>query len=74
MFIEALYLITKKVPEKYFTAVILGSDQGRKVYKKKLIRLVEQYRLQKHIYFIDIPFFYFYIMVYSLYTYRFSRS
>ena len=53
MFIEALYLITKEVPQKYFTAVILGSDQGRKVYKKKLIRLVEQYRLQKHIHFID---------------------
>ena len=53
MFIEALYLITKEAPQKYFTAVILGSDQGRKVYKKKLIRLVEQYRLQKHIHFID---------------------
>ena len=53
MFIEALYLITKEVPQKYFNAVILGSDQGRKVYKKKLIRMVEQYRLQKYIHFID---------------------
>jgi glycosyltransferase involved in cell wall biosynthesis len=53
MFIEALYLTTKEAPQKYFTAVILGSDQGRKVYKKKLIRMVEQYRLQKYIHFID---------------------
>ena len=53
MFIEALYLTNKEMPKKIFTAVILGSDQGRKVYKKKLIRLVEQYRLQNHIRFID---------------------
>ena len=53
MFIEALSLTNKEMPEKNFTAVILGSDQGRKVYKKKLIRLVEQYRLQNHIRFID---------------------
>ena len=53
IFIEALYLTNKEMPEKNFTAVILGSDQGRKVYKKKLIRLVEQYRLQNHIRFID---------------------
>ena len=53
MFIEALYLTNKEMPKKNFTAVILGPDQGRKVYKKKLIRLVEQYRLQNHIRFID---------------------
>ena len=53
MFIEAIRLVKEKIPEKPFCAVILGSDQGRKVYKKKLIRLVEQYRLQKHIHFID---------------------
>ena len=41
------------MPEKTFTAVILGSDQGRKVYKKKLIRLVEQYRLQNYVKFIE---------------------
>ena len=33
--------------------MILGSDQGRKVYKKKLMRLVEQYRLQNYIRFVD---------------------
>ena len=36
-----------------FYAVILGSDQGRDLYKKKLIRLSEQYRLSKQIRFID---------------------
>ena len=53
MFIEALHNIKKEMPDKEFFAVILGSDQGRKVYKKKLIRLVEQYRLQNYIKFID---------------------
>ena len=36
-----------------FYAVILGSDQGRYLYKKKLIRLSEQYRLSTQIRFID---------------------
>ncbi len=53
MFIEALYYLNKEIPEKAFIAVILGSDQGRKVYKKKLIRLVEQHRLQNHVKFVD---------------------
>ena len=53
MFIEALYNLTKEIPDKNFFAVILGSDQRRKVYKKKLIRLTEQYRLQNRIKFID---------------------
>ena len=53
MFIESLHYVKKEVPEKIFTAVILGSDQGRKVYKKKLIRLVEQYRLQNYVKFIE---------------------
>ena len=41
------------MPDKEFFAVILGSDQGRKIYKKKLMRLVEQYRLQNYIRFVD---------------------
>ena len=53
MFIEAIRLVKEKIPEKPFCAVILGSDQGRKVYKKKLLRLVEQYRLNDYIKFID---------------------
>ena len=36
-----------------FYAVILGSDQGRELYKKKLIRLYEQYRMINQIRFID---------------------
>ena len=53
MFIEAIRLVKEKIPEKPFCAVILGSDQGRKVYKKKLLRLVEQYRLNDYIKFFD---------------------
>lgn len=36
-----------------FNVIILGSDQGRELYKKKLIRLVEQYRLTNQVKFID---------------------
>ena len=36
-----------------FEAIILGSDQGRNVYKKQLLDLVQQYRLSKIIKFID---------------------
>ena len=53
MFIEAIRLVKEKMPEKSFCAVILGSDQGRNVYKKKLLRLVEQYRLNDYIKFFD---------------------
>ena len=53
MFIEAIRLVKEKIPEKPFCAVILGSDQGRNVYKKKLLRLVEQYRLNNYIKFFD---------------------
>ena len=53
MFIEAISNLKKEMPEKEFFVVILGSDQGRSVYKKKLIRLVEQYRLQNIVKFID---------------------
>tara|TARA_B100001750_G_scaffold219514_1_gene206443 strand:+ start:1 stop:1155 length:1155 start_codon:yes stop_codon:yes gene_type:complete len=53
MFIEAIRLVKEKIPEKFFCAVILGDDQGRNVYKKKLLRLVEQYRLNNYIKFFD---------------------
>ena len=53
MFIESLNLLKKNEPHKQFTAIILGSDQGRDIYKKKLTRLVEQYRLNKEIIFVD---------------------
>ncbi len=53
MFIEALNLLKKNSPDIEFKAVILGNEQGRKIYKKKLIRLVEQHRLVNEVIFID---------------------
>jgi len=53
IFLEALNKLKINEPQKKFTAVILGSDQGRKIYKKRLIRLVEQYRLINDVIFID---------------------
>ncbi len=53
MFIESLSKLKNSHPEKKFLAIILGNDQGRKIYKKKLQRLVEQYRLTNEIRFID---------------------
>ena len=53
MFIEALNLVNKEMPGQPFSAVILGGDQGRNVYKKKLLRLVEQYRLNNKVQFFD---------------------
>jgi len=52
-FIEALNILTEDYNILNFQAIILGSDQGRKVYKKKLINLVERYSLNKKIKFID---------------------
>ena len=51
-FIEALSLVNKELGYNSFYAVILGSDQGRNVYKKKIVRLVEQHRLTKQVKFI----------------------
>ena len=53
MFIESLNIFKQKNPEKLFLAIILGSDQGRKIYKKKIQRLIEQYRLIQDVVFID---------------------
>ena len=53
LFIEAINLVNKELGYEAFFAVILGSDQGRELYKKKLIRMSEQYRLTKQIRFID---------------------
>ena len=53
LFIEAINLVNKELGHEAFYAVILGSDQGRKIYKKKLTRLVEQYRLNNQLRFID---------------------
>ena len=50
MFVKALSLIIEK--RNNFHAVILGSDQGRDIYFKKLLLLVERYRLGRKITFI----------------------
>ena len=53
MFIEAISKLKKIVIDIEFVAIILGSDQGRDVYKKKLLRLVDQFRLVNEIKFIE---------------------
>ena len=53
LFIEAINLVKIELGYEAFHVVILGSDQGRELYKKKLIRLTEQYRLTNQIKFID---------------------
>ncbi|MDA8537347.1 glycosyltransferase family 4 protein [Candidatus Pelagibacter bacterium] len=53
LFIEALSLVNKELGYEAFNAIILGSDQGRDIYKKKLKRLVEQHRLTSQLKFID---------------------
>ena len=53
VFIEAVNLVNTELGYEAFYVVILGSDQGRDLYKKKLIRLSEKYRMIKQIRFID---------------------
>ncbi len=53
LFIEAINLVKIELGYEAFHAVILGNDQGRDLYRKKLIRLTEQYRLTNQIKFID---------------------
>jgi len=51
-FIESLSLLIEEHKKENFHAIILGSDQGREIYSKKLLLLVERYRLGKKITFI----------------------
>ncbi len=53
LFIEAINLVNKELGYEAFYAIILGNEQGRDIYKKELIRLVEQYRLTNQFKFID---------------------
>jgi len=53
LFIEAIRLLSLKDDIKNFTAIILGDEQGRNVYKKQLMGLVEKYRLSKTVKFIN---------------------
>ena len=52
-FIEALNILIEDYNFTNFHAILLGSDQGRKVYSKKLFSLVERYSLSKKISFIN---------------------
>ena len=53
VFIEAINILNQQSDTKPFTAIILGDDQGRKVYYKKLLSLVEKYRLKQKIKFFS---------------------
>ena len=53
LFIEAINLVKIELGYEAFHAIILGSEQGRNLYKKKLVRLIEQYRLTSQIKFVD---------------------
>ena len=53
MLIEAVNLTKIELGYEAFHLVILGSDQGRDLYRKKLIRITEQHRLTNQIKFID---------------------
>jgi glycosyltransferase involved in cell wall biosynthesis len=53
MFIESLSKFKLINPDVEFVAVILGSDQGRKVYRKKLESLVQQHKLSEIIKFVE---------------------
>jgi glycosyltransferase involved in cell wall biosynthesis len=53
VFIEALNLVNKELGHQSFYAVILGGDQGRDIYTKKIKRLTEQYRLLTQVKFIE---------------------
>ena len=52
-FIESLNILIEDYNITNFEAIILGSDQGRKVYSKKLSNLVQRYSLNKKIKFIQ---------------------
>jgi len=53
IFIEALNLVNKELGYEKVYGIILGSNQGRDIYKKKLLRLVEQHRLINQIKFVE---------------------
>ena len=53
LFIEAVKLVQVELGYEAFHAVILGSEQGRDLYKKKLIDLTEKHQLNNQIKFIE---------------------
>ena len=53
LFIEAVNLTNIELGYKAFYAVILGNDQGRDLYKKKLIELCKKYEVKDQIKFVS---------------------
>jgi glycosyltransferase involved in cell wall biosynthesis len=53
MFIESLNILREDYNSNRFQAIILGSNQGRNVYSKKLYGLVDRYRLKNFVKFIN---------------------
>ena len=53
LFIEAINLVNIKLGYEAFYAVVLGNDQGRDAYKKKLFHLCEQFKISNQVKFID---------------------
>ena len=53
LLIEAINLVKIELGYEAFHVVILGSEQGRDLYKKKLVSLTEKYRLTNQIKFIN---------------------
>ena len=53
IFIEALNILIEDYHLNNFQAIILGSNQGRNVYSKKLLSLVERYQLNNKVKFIE---------------------
>ena len=53
LFIEAVNLTNIELGYKAFYAVILGNDQGRDFYKKKLIELCKKYEVKDQIKFVS---------------------
>ena len=53
MFIESLNILREDYNSSNFQAIILGSNQGRNVYLKKLYGLVDRYRLKNFVKFVN---------------------
>jgi len=53
IFIEALNLLNTKENKREFMGIILGNEQGRNIYKKQLVALIQKYRLNQVIQFVD---------------------
>ena len=53
LFLEAINLVNIQLGYEAFYVVILGSEQGRDLFKKKLVRLSEQFRMNNQVKFIN---------------------